>query len=220
MKYIKTNKNVNNCYYICIKLNYINMLIEIKNNLYNKIESYCTLNELNVIDYINKLINDKFLIDLYGEKPDICNDIENKDLQQEEKEKSVNQPFWDFVKNIDGDNLRIIMEIGREYSEKNKDPNEYIEEIKQEYTKRLKKETKKQLKHETTDNIEDENSIVEELYKLSGEEVSKTINPMILDTLNKYNEETKQEQSSNLIIETNNNLELGTTVKKRKLKTK
>ena len=196
------------------------MLIEIKNTLYKKIESYCTLNELNVIDYINKLINDNFLIDLYGEKPDICNDIENKDLQQEEKEKSVNQPFWNFVKNIEGDNLRIIMEIGRKYSEKNKDPNEYIEEIKQEYTKRLKKETKKQLKHETTDNIEDENSIVEELYKLSGEEVSKTINPMILDTLNKYNEETKQEQSSNLIIETNNNLELGTTVKKRKLKTK
>lgn len=196
------------------------MLIEIKNTLYKKIESYCTLNELNVIDYINKLINDNFLIDLYGEKPDICNDIENKDLQQEEKEKSVNQPFWDFVKNIEGDNLRIIMEIGRKYSEKNKDPNEYIEEIKQEYTKRLKKETKKQVKHETTDNIEDENSIVEELYKLSGEEVSKTTNPMILDTLNKYNEETKQEQSSNLIIETNNNLELGTTVKKRKLKTK
>jgi len=196
------------------------MLIEIKNTLYKKIESYCTLNELNVIDYINKLINDNFLIDLYGEKPDICNDIENKDLQQEEKEKSVNQPFWNFVKNIEGDNLRIIMEIGRKYSEKNKDPNEYIEEIKQEYTKRLKKETKKQLKHETTDNIEDENSILEELYKLSGEEVSKTINPMILDTLNKYNEETKQEQSSNLIIETNNNLELGTTVKKRKLKTK
>jgi hypothetical protein len=132
----------------------------------------------------------------------------------------VNQPFWDLVKNIEGDNLRIIMEIGREYSEKNKDPNEYIEEIKQEYTKRLKKDTKKQLKHETLDNIEDENGIVEELYKLSGEEVSKTINPMILDTLNKYNEETKQEQSSNLIIETNNNLELGTTVKKRKLKTK
>jgi hypothetical protein len=196
------------------------MLIEIKNTLYKKIESYCTLNELNVIDYINKLINDNFLIDLYGEKPDICNDIENKDLQQEEKEKSVNQPFLDLVKNIEGDNLRIIMEIGREYSEKNKDPNEYIEEIKQEYTKRLKKETKKQLKHETSDNIEDENGIVEELYKLSGEEVSKTINPMILDTLNKYNEETKQEQSSNLIIETNNNLELGTTVKKRKLKTK
>lgn len=201
MKYIKTNKNVNNCYYICIKLNYINMLIEIKNNLYNKIESYCTLNELNVIDYINKLINDKFLIDLYGEKPDICNDIENKDLQQEEKEKSVNQPFWDFVKNIDGDNLRIIMGIGREYSEKNKDPNEYIEEIKQEYTKRLKKETKKQLKYETSDNNEDEISIVEDLHKLSGEE-------------------KKQEQFSNLIIERSNNLEQDTTVKKRKLKTK
>jgi hypothetical protein len=196
------------------------MLIEIKNTLYKKIESYCTLNELNVVDYINKLINDNFLIDLYGEKPDICNDIENKDLQQEQKEKSVNQPFWDLVKNIEGDNLRIIMEIGREYSEKNKDPNEYIEEIKQEYTKRLKKDTKKQLKHETLDNIEDENGIVEELYKLSGEEVSKTINPMILDTLNKYNEETKQEQSSNLIIERWNNLEQNTTVKKRKLKTK
>ena len=112
------------------------------------------------------------------------------------------------------------MEIGREYSEKNKDPNEYIEEIKQEYTKRLKKETKKQLKHETSDNIEDENGFVEELYKLSGEEASKIINPMILDALNKYNEETKQEQSSNLIIERSNNLELNTTVKKRKLKTK
>ena len=201
MKYIKTNKNVNNCYYICIKLNYANMLIEIKNTLYKKIESYCTLNELNVIDYINKLINDNFLIDLYGEKPDICNDIENKDLQQEQEEKSVNQPFWDLVKDIEGDNLRIIMEIGREYSEKNKDPNEYIEEIKQEYTKRLKKETKKQLKHETTDNIEDEIGIVEELHKLSGEE-------------------TKQEQYSNLIIERWNNLEQNTTVKKRKLKTK
>lgn len=201
MKYIKTNKNVNNCYYICIKLNYVNMLIEIKNTLYKKIESYCTLNELNVIDYINKLINDNFLIDLYGNKPDICNDIENKDLQQEQEEKTVIQPFWDLVKNIEGDNLRIIMEIGREYSEKNKDPNEYIEEIKQEYTKRLKKDTKKQLKHETSDNIEDENGIVEELYKLSGEE-------------------TKQEQSSNLIIERSNNLEQNTTVKKRKLKTK
>ena len=182
MKYIKTNKNINNCYYICIKLNYTNMLIEIKNTLYKKIESYCTLNELNVIDYINKLINDNFLIDLYGNKPDICNDIENKDSQQEQEEKTVIQPFWDFVKNIEGDNLRIIMEIGREYSEKNKDPNEYIEEIKQEYTKRLKKDTKKQLKHETSDNIEDEIGIVEELHKLSGEE-------------------TKQKQSSNLIIE-------------------
>lgn len=201
MKYIKTNKNVNNCYYICIKLNYVNMLIEIKNTLYKKIESYCTLNELNVIDYINKLINDNFLIDLYGNKPDICNDIENKDLQQEQKEKSVNQPFWDLVKNIEGDNLRIIMEIGREYSEKNKDPNEYIEEIKQEYTKRLKKDTKKQVKHETSDNIEDENGIVEDLHKLSGEE-------------------TKQEQSFNLIIEGSDNLEQNTTVKKRKLKTK
>lgn len=41
-------------------------------------------------------------------------------------------------------------------------------------------------------NIKEENDIVKEIYKLSGEEVSKELNPRILEALN-IKEETKQE---------------------------
>jgi hypothetical protein len=44
----------------------------------------------------------------------------------------------------------------------------------------------------TETNIKEENDIVKEIYKLSGEEVSKELNPRILEALN-IKEETKQE---------------------------
>lgn len=70
----------------------------------------------------------------YGDRPN----INNKVVNEEKKVKENKQDFWDFVKKIEGDDLRIIMEIGREYSDNNKDPNNYIEEIKKEFNKRIK----------------------------------------------------------------------------------
>lgn len=49
----------------------------------------------------------------------------------------------------------------------------------------------------TETNIKEENNIVEEVYKLSGEEVSKELNPRILEALN-IKEETKQQKTEEI----------------------
>ena len=48
-----------------------------------------------------------------------------------------------------------------------------------------------------TDIKEEKVDFMEELYKLSGEEVSKVLNPILLDALN-INEETKQQETEEI----------------------
>lgn len=117
------------------------MVIEIDNNLFNNIKEYCFCNNIiDVSNFINTLLKKKFMEEKYGDRPNINNkpNLNNKVVNEEKKVKENKQPFWDFVKKIEGDDLRIIMEIGREYSDNNKDPNNYIEEIKKEFNKRIK----------------------------------------------------------------------------------
>ena len=45
--------------------------MRIDNNLKRDIENYCTLNDLNVDVFINKILKKAFLIEKYGDKPSI-----------------------------------------------------------------------------------------------------------------------------------------------------
>lgn len=110
-------------------------MIEIDIKLIKDIEEYCLINNIeNPSKYVTKLLKKAFMEEKYGDRPN----INNKVVNEEKKVKENKQDFWDFVKKIEGDDLRIIMEIGREYSDNNKDPNNYIEEIKKEFNKRIK----------------------------------------------------------------------------------
>ena len=45
--------------------------MRIDNNLKRDIENYCVLNDLNVDIFINKILNKAFLVEKYGDKPNI-----------------------------------------------------------------------------------------------------------------------------------------------------
>lgn len=57
------------------------------------------------------------------------------------KEKQKKNTFWDYVKNLDhnSDEWRIAMEIGQEYHNSGKNPDEYLNEIKTKVNKLYKK---------------------------------------------------------------------------------
>lgn len=60
------------------------------------------------------------------------------------KEEPKRKDFWDYVRNLDheSDKWRIAMEIGQEYHDSGKDPNEYLEEIKETVNRQLKRTSK------------------------------------------------------------------------------
>lgn len=57
------------------------------------------------------------------------------------KEKQQKNTFWDYVKNLDhnSNEWRIAMEIGQEYYNSGKNPDEYLNEIKTKVNKLYKK---------------------------------------------------------------------------------
>ena len=57
------------------------------------------------------------------------------------KEKQKKNTFWDYVKNLDhnSDEWRIAMDIGQEYHDSGKNPDEYLNEIKTKVDKLYKK---------------------------------------------------------------------------------
>ena len=56
------------------------MNIEIKDKLYKDIENYCTLNELDINQYINGLLKKSFMLDKYGERPPIFNTVKSDEI--------------------------------------------------------------------------------------------------------------------------------------------
>ena len=56
------------------------MNIEIKDKLYKDIENYCTLNELDINQYINGLLKKSFMLDKYGERPPISNTVKSDEI--------------------------------------------------------------------------------------------------------------------------------------------
>ena len=47
------------------------MQVEINTKLYNDIEAYCTLNNLDITELINKLVKQGYMIEKYGDRPGI-----------------------------------------------------------------------------------------------------------------------------------------------------
>ncbi len=64
-------------------------------------------------------------------------------VKEEQKRKDLpkRKDFWDYVRNLDhnSDEWCIAMEIGQEYHDSGKDPNEYLEEIKEIVNRKLRK---------------------------------------------------------------------------------
>ena len=50
-----------------------NHVMGIDKNLKRDIENYCVLNDLNVDIFINKILKKAFLVEKYGDKPNIFN---------------------------------------------------------------------------------------------------------------------------------------------------
>lgn len=66
------------------------MKIEIDNKIYNGISTYCALNEMNTITYINDLLKKAFMIDKYSEKPQIKIKGENDSSETNKEIKKEN----------------------------------------------------------------------------------------------------------------------------------
>ena len=72
------------------------MTVEIKDKLFKEITSYCEINNLEVEKYINDLLKKEFMIDKYGERPEVLEkpkpDVEAVDKVNDK----VNVPEEDF----------------------------------------------------------------------------------------------------------------------------
>lgn len=90
----------------------------------------------------------------YADEPFVINNdirLSASDLFADDwviKEEPKRKDFWDYVRNLDheSDKWRIAMEIGQEYHDSGKDPNEYLEEIKETVNRQLKRTSKTEKK--------------------------------------------------------------------------
>lgn len=86
----------------------------------------------------------------YADEPFVINNdirLSASDLFADDwviKEEPKIKDFWDYVRNLDheSDKWHIAMEIGQEYHDSGKDPNEYLEEIKETVNRQLKRTSK------------------------------------------------------------------------------
>lgn len=66
------------------------MQIEINNRLYNEIVIWCVANNIDIPKYINNILNDRFMLDKYGDINKITNDINEKKEAKPKKKKEKN----------------------------------------------------------------------------------------------------------------------------------
>lgn len=60
------------------------MEVNIQNKLYKEIVAYCAINHMDVEKYINNILKQKFMVEMYGEKPGIHNKQTKKLVKNEE----------------------------------------------------------------------------------------------------------------------------------------
>lgn len=73
-------------------------IVEIRNDLYERIKEYCQLNNLKPAKFINEMLEKSFMIELYGETPFT---ILSKKIQVEEIDpeiqRAINDNFWEML---------------------------------------------------------------------------------------------------------------------------
>jgi hypothetical protein len=68
------------------------MLVTIKDKLFKDIQSYCSINDLDVETYINDMLKKSFMIEKYGNKPGISVPKKETELINEPKKETVEKP--------------------------------------------------------------------------------------------------------------------------------
>lgn len=69
------------------------MLVTIKDRLFKDIQSYCSINGLDIETYINDILKKSFMIEKYGEKPCVKPVKEKTEPINESKKESINEPI-------------------------------------------------------------------------------------------------------------------------------
>jgi len=84
-------------------------MINLNQNLIKEIEQYCKLNDLDINVFVNDLLKKSFLLEKYGEKPDILlnKKTENK-VQAEPKTNEVNKTTIQDKKPVKNEEKKVI----------------------------------------------------------------------------------------------------------------
>lgn len=69
------------------------MLVTIKDRLFKDIQSYCSINGLDIETYINDILKKSFMIEKYGEKPCVKSVKEKTEPINEPKKEIINEPI-------------------------------------------------------------------------------------------------------------------------------
>lgn len=84
--------------------------ITISDKTFNNIMSFCQLNGLNFEEYVNSLINNSFMTDKYGERPDICSNTSKKQKSKKTEVKNIVPEENITVKEYGAEKSSIIIE--------------------------------------------------------------------------------------------------------------
>lgn len=73
------------------------MNLELDKRLYKRISEYCSVNNLNIEEYISEIIEKQFNLDCYGD----INDIFNKKDMKHINNYSINLPYTEDIQEVE-----------------------------------------------------------------------------------------------------------------------
>ena len=69
------------------------MEVKIQDKLYQEILDYCAINKLDVEKFINNVLKMRFMVEKYGERPNIHTTKKTSELINEPKKEPINEPI-------------------------------------------------------------------------------------------------------------------------------
>jgi len=69
------------------------MEVKIQDKLYQEILDYCAINKLDVEKFINNVLKMRFMVEKYGERPNINTTKKTSELINEPKKEPINEPI-------------------------------------------------------------------------------------------------------------------------------
>ena len=62
------------------------MKVEINDRLYKDIKGYCDLNNLNIVEFINKVLKSGYMLEKYGDRPGIQRNSSEEKIEEQKNE--------------------------------------------------------------------------------------------------------------------------------------
>ncbi len=108
------------------------MLVTIKDRLFKDIQSYCSINDLDIETYINDILKKSFMIEKYGEKPCVKPVKEKTEPINEPKKEPIKTEIVETPKTKPIQIVKFIQEDITEHEET-------VEPVKEKHRKLTKK---------------------------------------------------------------------------------